>query len=106
MNNDFGLPDYTITAIQGVLAQFPQVGKAIIYGSRVRDTYKNGSDIDLALVAAHDVQPLNLTLQFQIDEALEELLLPYQVDLSILADIDNPRLVDHIERVGVVFYSV
>ena len=35
----------------------------------------------------------------------EESNLPYQVDLSILKDIDNPSLQEHIERVGKVLYE-
>ncbi|EWC41071.1 DNA polymerase [Stutzerimonas stutzeri KOS6] len=38
-----------------------------------------------------------LVLENQIDE----LLLPWMVDLSLRASIDNPALLEHIERVGV-----
>jgi hypothetical protein len=37
--------------------------------------------------------------------ALDDLLLPYQVDLSLLHQIDNPDLLDHIRRVRVVIYE-
>ena len=36
---------------------------------------------------------------------LDELLLPYTIDLSIFATLDHPALREHIERVGVVFYA-
>ena len=35
----------------------------------------------------------------------DESNLPYQVDLSILKDIDNPSLQEQIERVGKAFYE-
>ena len=36
---------------------------------------------------------------------IDELLLPYIFDVSILNDLTNPDLIDHIERVGKTFYE-
>ncbi len=36
---------------------------------------------------------------------MDELLLPYTIDLSVFADLDNADLREHIERVGLVFYE-
>ena len=36
---------------------------------------------------------------------LEELNLPYFIDLSILETIKNPDLLEHIKRVGLLFYQ-
>ncbi|WP_067584402.1 nucleotidyltransferase domain-containing protein [Endozoicomonas ascidiicola] len=104
MTAKYGLKAETIIAIQQVLAEFAQVQQAIIYGSRAKGNYKPGSDIDLTLVAAPKGQ-LNLSTQYQIEEALEELMLPYQFDLSILETIESKNLLGHIERVGQVFYE-
>ena len=38
-------------------------------------------------------------------DELEELYLPYTFDISIFKQIDNKNLIDHINRVGVVFYK-
>jgi hypothetical protein len=35
----------------------------------------------------------------------QDLFLPYSFDISLFKDIDNPNLVDHINRVGVTFYE-
>lgn len=99
-----GLNDETIEAIQGVLSQYRQVGQAILYGSRAKGNYRIGSDIDLTLVAAEG-EKLDLNLLFTIDDALDNLLLPYSFDLSIMAEIDNPALVEHIKSVGQTFYK-
>ena len=99
-----GLNDETIEAIQGVLSQYRQVGQAILYGSRAKGNYRIGSDIDLTLVAAEG-EKLDLNLLFTIDDALDNLLLPYSFDLSIMAEIDNPALVEHIKSVGQMFYK-
>ena len=79
-------------------AGFPQIAKAVLYGSRTKDNYRNGSDIDLTLVA-EEGQVLGLDELYGSDEALDELLLPYSFDFSVLSQIDNEQLVEHIRRV-------
>jgi predicted nucleotidyltransferase len=97
----FGLDDITIQKIRGVFADFPMIEKVIIYGSRAKGNYKNGSDIDLTLVGSG----VDLSLLYQIEENIDELFLPYSFDLSIFTQIDNANLIDHIRRVGIVFYE-
>ena len=98
----YGLTAATVAKIRHVLAHYPQVKKAIIYGSRATGSYRTGSDIDLTLAGNTD---LTLQVHHRIADALDELLLPYTVDLSILHNIDNSKLIEHIEEVGVVFYE-
>jgi predicted nucleotidyltransferase len=97
----YGLSQETIDNINGVLARFPQVEKAVLYGSRAKGNYKTGSDIDLTLYGVDLTHALCAT----VAEALDDLLLPYTVDLSIYDLLDNANLRDHIDRVGVVFYA-
>lgn len=76
------------------------VDEAILYGSRAKGDYKPGSDIDLALKGEKlDLKELN-----RIALALDDLFLPYTFDLSIYHRIDNPDLLEHIARVGRIFY--
>lgn len=96
-----GLKEETVSAIQHVLARFPDVHQAILYGSRAKGNYKPGSDIDLTLTGEN----LNLSTLQKIELDLEELLLPYKIDLSIQRQIQNQDLLDHMKRVGVVFYE-
>jgi predicted nucleotidyltransferase len=98
----YGLKKETITAIQSVLRKYGQVETAIIYGSRAMGNYRNGSDIDLALTG----RDLTLTTIHQIENDLDDLLLPYQFDLSLLKDISNKELLAHIKRVGKVFFTI
>lgn len=97
----FGLKPHIITAIQDVFSRFPEVNCAVLYGSRAKDNYRNGSDIDLALKG----EKLNLSLLHKIENELDELYLPYKIDLSIYHQISNEDLLKHIERVGKVFYE-
>jgi predicted nucleotidyltransferase len=97
----FGLKEETIEKINSVLAVFPEVEKAILYGSRAKGNFKRGSDIDLTLIGSR----LTHTIMLRIDNELDDLLLPYHIDLSIFGDISNPDLIEHINRVGAVFYE-
>jgi len=45
----FGLTEKTIETVQGILAKHPKISKAMLYGSRAKGTYRNGSDVDLTL---------------------------------------------------------
>ncbi len=102
MTEQFGLKQSTIQSIQKVLENYPQVDKATLYGSRAMGRYKIGSDIDLTL---HGGQSLNLSVLFKIMDDIDELLLPYTLDLSIYHTIHDNDLLDHINRLGVVFYE-
>ena len=97
----YGLSEKTIAAIQSVLSKNLNTEKAILYGSRAMGNYRNGSDIDLVLVG----EKLDLSQMFKIELELDDLMLPYKIDLSLLHQIENKALVEHIHRRGVVFYE-
>lgn len=98
----FGLPSATIKKINTILARYPQVDSATLYGSRAKGNPKSGSDIDLTL---HGGADLTLNVVYRILDELDDLLLPYTIDLSIFRDIGNPDVVAHIRRVGIPFYQ-
>jgi predicted nucleotidyltransferase len=97
----YGLPERTVNQICTVLARYPQVERAVLYGSRAKGNFKPGSDIDLTLHGPDLTQKLCAT----IAEALDDLLLPYTIDLSVFADLKHPELEAHIQRVGVEFFE-
>ena len=96
----FGLKPGVIDAMSKVFAAYPEVEQVILYGSRAKGNFKPGSDIDLCLVGSD----LNLPSLLKIDTDLDDLLLPYKIDLAIRDHIDNPDLLAHIQRAGVCFY--
>ena len=98
----FGLQETIIAKICAVFARYPQVEKARIYGSRAKANYKNGSDIDLTLYGGND---LTMDVLYKIMTEIDDLLLPYTIDLSIFHDLSDPDFIDHIQRVGVTFYD-
>jgi predicted nucleotidyltransferase len=97
----FGLAASVIDRINGIFARHPRVREVRLYGSRAKGGYRDGSDIDLTIMGS-DVPDLEL---LHIASEIEELPLPYTVDLSLFRQIENPALIDHIARVGKIFYS-
>ena len=96
----FGLKNQDIEKIAGVFSNYPEVNEAIIYGSRAKGNYRKGSDIDLTLVGVDDY-----SIKVKIALDLDNLLLPYKLDLSLLSQIDDREMLNHIKRVGTVFYK-
>jgi len=97
----FGLKEKDIQLINGVFVQYPEIIQVIIYGSRAKGTYKSGSDIDLSIID----KDLDFTQLLEIENKLDDLMLPFKIDLSQKRAISNIDLVFHIERVGKVFYT-
>jgi len=98
----FGLDPETLFNIRQAIAKVETIDKVLLYGSRAKGNYRNGSDIDITLLGE------NLTLEnsvYRLMDEIEELYLPYSFDISIFEHIDNTNLKEHIERVGVVFYQ-
>lgn len=98
----YGLEEDTISKINEVFSKYSQIEKVILYGSRAKGNYHNGSDIDITLKGK------KLTLSnsvYPIAEELDELYLPYMFDISIFSHIKDHDMIDHINRVGKVFYT-
>lgn len=96
-----GLAEADLTRLRGVFAGCAAVEEVVLFGSRAKGTAAHGSDIDLALkgraLKTHDLLALA--------NDLDDLLLPYKIDLVLYAQIDNQPLREHVERVGIVLFS-
>jgi len=97
----YGLQEDVIQKINHVFLSYLTIEKCILYGSRAKGNYKNGSDIDLTLIG----NELSLSVLHAIHHDLDELLLPYTFDLSLHHRITSVELILHIKDVGIVFYS-
>lgn len=96
----FGLSDSMIDSIGSVFAKHPHVEVVLVYGSRAKGNYKEGSDIDLTIEGEISESELS-----KICMELEELNTPYFFDVSILKKLKSIELIEHINRVGIVFYK-
>lgn len=97
----YGLKKETVEKILNLFSQYNEIDEAILYGSRAKGNYKPGSDIDLCLKGDH----LNLHILNKISLDIDDLFLPYTLDLSLYSHIANPDLLSHISRVGQIFYK-
>ncbi|WP_180682351.1 nucleotidyltransferase family protein [Tepidicella baoligensis] len=95
-----GLPEHAWLKLQQVFENTPQVQRVTLFGSRAQGKHRAGSDIDLCVrapgMAAHEL--------WVLDAAIDDLLLPWKVDLLLEHTIDHVELLDHIRRVGRPFY--
>ncbi|MDR2117590.1 MAG: nucleotidyltransferase domain-containing protein [Planctomycetaceae bacterium] len=96
----FGLKQQYIDAICACFADFPAIQEVVIYGSRAKGNYKNGSDIDLTIIDDN----LSWSDIAYLENMLDDLMLPYKFDLSLKRKITNSDLIDRINRVGQTFY--
>jgi predicted nucleotidyltransferase len=99
--NNHGLSRQTVERIQEVLGHHPEVGKAILFGSRAKGTARPGSDIDLALYG----EGLNWRVLGRIEDELDDLLLPYSFSLLHHDTRTDSEVAAHIARVGLPFYQ-
>jgi predicted nucleotidyltransferase len=83
-----------------IFSSHSQLEKVVLYGSRAKGTFKPNSDIDITIIGSQ----LNLSNLQQIETELDDLLLPYKIDISIYHHITNPDLIEHIARVGKVLF--
>ena len=97
----YGLKNTIIEQINSIFSKYSKIEKVVLYGSRAKGNYKNGSDIDLVLYGN------NLSSFFvnKLINEIDDLLLPYTFDISIFENISNQDLIEHINRIGVVFFK-
>ncbi len=77
------------------------IDEVVLYGSRAKGNFRAGSDIDLTIKGAG----LTTNWLMELSVKIDDLLMPYLVDLSIFDHIENEDLVEHIKRVGKVVYK-
>ncbi len=92
----FGLSHAILQQLCAEFARTPAILRVLVFGSRAKGNYRPGSDIDIALMAPK----LTAAQLGELENRLDDLLLPYQIDLCHFDTLQNPALIDHIQRVG------
>lgn len=92
----YGLTDMELNRLLAVLYANKRVEQVILYGSRARGTHHKYSDIDIALVGPS----LGIQDLATLDMQMEDLYMPYKVDLCAYHRITNPALLQSIDTEG------
>lgn len=100
MSEGSGLSSTDCLKLKGVFACYPEIQQVTLYGSRAKGNFRTNSDIDLTIIGDLDWQKFT-----ELESELDDLLLPYKIDLSLFAHLENTHLIEHIKRVGKVFYQ-
>jgi uncharacterized protein len=98
---NFGLKEETINKINSVFIKYQEVEEVIIYGSRAKGNYRDGSDIDLTIRSNNITEKILSKIKYDI----EELNTPYLFDISLFSALSSSELKEHILRAGKIFYS-
>ena len=78
-----------------LLIQHPDLDAIWLFGSRAMGRERPGSDIDLCIDAAR----LSHADRLRLMAAIDDLLLPWTVDLALRHELP-PDLLSHVQRVG------
>ena len=97
----FGLSELVISELLAVFSRHANIDRVLIFGSRAKGNYREGSDIDLAVQG----KGLNYSELQQLRIEIDDLEMLYSVDLLDYSAVDNTPIREHIDRVGQVFYQ-
>lgn len=101
-DNLFGLKQGDLENIIAVIQQQAEVEEALIFGSRAKGNYKNGSDIDIVLKGTGVNNTTTGTISYLLNE---ETQMPYHFDILNYHAVTNKDLVNHFDRAGISFYK-
>ncbi len=99
MVND-GLTEDEKKIIRNILQRYQGIDKALLFGSRVLNTFKASSDVDLAVKGENVSSVLGSLIS-----DFEESNLIYEVDVIDYSTITSEELRKHIDEHGLVLYQ-
>lgn len=96
----FGLKEYVVNEIIGILSKYPEIEKAVIFGSRATNKYKNTSDIDIGIFS-ENISSTKLNL---LRDDLYMLDIIYKIDVVHFNSLTKQGLIDNIINEGIEIY--
>jgi len=97
-----GLTDNQVDILRAIFTKHLVDGNVIIYGSRAKGNYTDRSDIDLVISGGAVDDYVIGAIVDDIDDSD----FPFLVDLQHYNSIKNPALIEHIDRVGKLLFSM
>ena len=98
---EFGLTEDDFSNVIEILSHFDNIDEAILFGSRAKGNYSNGSDVDIAIKGDIDFRTVT-KLSYLLNQ---ESLMPYKFDIINYTNTKHNELKEHINRVGVSIYN-
>lgn len=98
---NFGLSEKTINKINSVFEKHVEIDEVIIYGSRAKGNFREGSDIDITIKG----KMLSYTILSKINQEIDDLNTPYLFDICVFETLESKDFIEHINRVGKTFYK-
>ena len=97
----YGLLDSQLKVVETALQSYSEVEEAVLFGSRAIGSFKEASDVDIALKGKKANTTIAVSLKGYFEE---ETNLPYFFDFLSYASISNKKLKNHIDKYGIVIY--
>lgn len=97
-----GLPESFFEYLRELLVRYPDVESAVLFGSRAKGTWKNGSDVDVCLRGSSCTLDTLSSVSFALNETGT---FPWKFDVVCSNMIESAELLSHIERVGIQVYA-
>jgi predicted nucleotidyltransferase len=97
-----GVSTPIVQSIIDTCSKFKTVRTIILYGSRARGDYKQGSDIDLAI----DAPQMSDSEFSQLWNLLEDLPIIYPMDIVHLQSIKNQEFFNAIQKEGITLIQI
>lgn len=97
----YGLSEQQLKEIVDFISIYPEVEEAVLFGSRALGTYKEASDVDIAIKGDKVTAGLAAKIKFDIEE---DTYLPFFFDIVAYPTITNEALRKHIDTKGIVIF--
>ncbi len=99
--NNFGISDKSYVLLVDYLKSVPEIENVCIFGSRAKNNFRNGSDIDLVIFGIKLTEKTIWDTKSFINEVLP---IPYKVDLIHFENLKNDELKENILKTNKKFY--
>ena len=100
--NSFGINEAPMTILGSIFSTYEQINKVLLYGSRAKGSYNERSDVDMVICCSNKIDR-HILGKIILD--VNNSNFPYTVDIQIFETLKNKKLIEHINRVGQVFYT-
>lgn len=99
---NFGLSETDLEYIINTIEHFPEIEKAVIFGSRAKGNYKPGSDVDIAIYGKKVTFDILSKLHSMLEDSSP---MPYMFDIVDYTHSNHKELKEHIKRAGRVIWQ-